>query len=202
MGQTRSAFRLFAQVSWWRDPTSHSKSHGFELRYVRSDGLGDARTGTFGTVDSESGGFPFGDTGGVVVDLFESERFEPARGSSRHGSQDVVSVHHHRLVPPQPRRGCGVETAKRIVDRTRDGLRGCSVSRSTSTTWARWLMSSSSRVRSMAVTMSTRRFDCGSELAEARRPGIAVVGHIHPAGQADWRIWFGERIDAVDEDGG
>ena len=76
-------------------------------RYIGSGGVNDSQPGVLGSVDVEACRFPVGDSGGVVVDLLKLECFEPARGSGRHVSQPVVSVHHHRFVATQNLHGQG-----------------------------------------------------------------------------------------------
>src|SRR5665811_2487418 len=63
---------------------------------------------------------PVGNTGRVIVDLFESESVEPARGSWRHVSQSVVSIHNYRFVAPEDRDRFSGEGLEGDVHRSRD----------------------------------------------------------------------------------
>ena len=89
-------------------------------RYVRTGGVGHPLHWRAVAFEGQSCGFPVGDARHVVVDLIEPEALEPARGSWRHVSQPVVSVHHHGFIAAQHRHGLGGEASERETDRSRD----------------------------------------------------------------------------------
>lgn len=65
---------------------------------VRAGGVGDTRCVPAIAFGGEAGRPPVGDAPHVVIDLAESESFEPARGSWRHVSQPVVAIDHNRFL--------------------------------------------------------------------------------------------------------
>ena len=65
---------------------------------VRARGVGDTSCVSGIAFGGEAGRLPVGDASHVVIDLAESETFEPARGSWRHVSQPVVAIDHNRFL--------------------------------------------------------------------------------------------------------
>jgi len=74
------------------------------------------------TSDRESERAPVGLAGDIVVDVSETETFEPRRGSWRQVSLVVVAVDDHRPIALQPPGTLGVEALERDVDRARKVL--------------------------------------------------------------------------------
>jgi hypothetical protein len=91
-----------------RDVGAHTCAHA-----------GSAVTETF---DRESERAPVGLAGDIVVDVFETEAFEPRRGSWRQVSLVVVAVDDHRPIARQPAGALGFEALEWDVDRPREVL--------------------------------------------------------------------------------